>query len=30
MNGLRFSDFGSEHGEMALQALEKAPFLATF
>ena len=30
MDGLRLSDFGSEQGEMALQALEKAPFLATF
>jgi len=30
MNGLRFSDFGFERGEMALRALEKAPFLATF
>jgi len=30
MNGLRSSDLGSEHGEMALLALEKAPFSATF
>jgi hypothetical protein len=29
MNGLRSSDFLSEHGEMALYALEKAPILAT-
>jgi len=30
LNGLRLSDFGSEQGQMALQAFEKAPFLATF
>jgi hypothetical protein len=30
MNDLRSSDFGSEQGEMALQGLEKAPFVTTF